>query len=174
MNNSAKLGIAALFSAALVLPATANYDRPMNLSVRAGLFLSQSDGKRAEGQNWFTIGAEYKLGDLAFGASSPAGAYNAYYTLSVDYYGKGSFTNVPVLLNYVGRFPDFYYSAGAGVGFGHRRIGSSSDSSIDFNYQLSIGRDFNLGANAVFAEIRYFGNTRTALQGIAIVGGVRF
>lgn len=170
MKSMVKLGLAAVASAALIVPAMAQYDaKPMGLSVRAGIFLAQGDGKKFEGQNWFTIGMEKKMRDIA--SDNPD--YNAHWSLSLDYYGKGGFSNVPLLYNYVGRNPDFYYSAGAGVGFGRTQSGAS-DSTVDFNYQLSIGRDLNFGGSPMFVEARYFGSGRTALSGFAAVVGIRF
>jgi len=170
MKSMVKFGIAAALSAVLVVPAMAQYEKPMNISVRAGWFMAQGDGKKAEGQNWFTMGAELKLKDIP--SANPDNL--AHWSLSIDYYGKGSFANVPVLYNYVGRHPDFYYSVGAGVGFGKRNTPTGTDSSIDFNYQLSVGKDFNFSGNALFAEFRYFGNNRDALAGFSLVGGIRF
>lgn len=169
MKSMVKLGLVAAISAALVVPAMAQYAKPMDLSLRAGLFLAQGDGKKFEGQNWFTIGLEKKMRDIA--TNNPD--YMAHWSLSLDYYGKGGFSNVPLLYNYVGRNPDFYYSIGAGVGFGRTQSGSS-DSTVDFNYQLSIGKDLNFGSQPLFVEARYFGSGRTSLSGFAAVVGIRF
>jgi hypothetical protein len=164
-----KLGLAAAMSAALVVPAMAQYAKPMDLSVRAGIFLASGDGKKFEGQNWFTIGLEKKLKDIP--SANPD--YMAHWSVSLDYYGKGGFSNVPLLYNYVGRNSDFYYGVGAGVGFG-RTQSAGSDSTLDFNYQLSLGRDLDFGGQPLFVELRYFGSGRTALSGFSVVGGIRF
>lgn len=169
MKSMVKFGLTAAICAALVVPAMADYAKPMDLSLRAGIFLAQGDGKKFEGQNWFTVGVEKKMMDINTGNPD----YMAHWSLSLDYYGKGGFSNVPVLYNYVGRQTEFYYSVGAGVGFG-RTQSAGSDSTLDFNYQFSIGKDLNFGGNPFFVEARYFGSGRTALSGFAIVGGVRF
>jgi hypothetical protein len=169
MKSMVKIGLVAVISAALVVPAMADYAKPQGLSLRAGFFFAQGDGKAYEGQNWFTIGLEKKMKDIDTGNS----ASTAHYSLSLDYYGKGGFSNVPLLYNYVGRNPDFYYSVGAGVGFGRTQSGSS-DSTVDFNYQLSIGKDLNFGSQPFFVEARYFGSGRTSLSGFSVVGGIRF
>lgn len=169
MKSMVKFGLTAAICAALVVPAMADYAKPMDLSLRAGIFLAQSTGKQFEGQNWFTVGLEKKMRDIESGNPD----YMAHWSLSLDYYGKGGFSNVPLLYNYVGRQTDFYYSVGAGIGFG-RVQSPTPDSTLDFNYQLSIGKDLNFGGNPLFVEARYFGSGRSALSGFSIVGGIRF
>lgn len=169
MKSMVKIGLVAVISAALVVPAMADYAKPQGLSLRAGWFMAQGDGKAFEGKNWFTIGLEKQMKDAGTGQDGNT----AHYSLSLDYYGKGGFSNVPVLYNYVTRMPEFYFSVGAGVGFG-RTQSAGSDSTVDFNYQLSIGKDLNFGSQPFFVEARYFGSGRTALSGFSLVGGVRF
>ncbi len=165
-----KAGLTVALVAVLVAPALADYSQPSGLSIRAGWYLAQGDGKDAEGQNWFLVGFDKKLKEGSF-----LGAENGHFSFSADYYGKGSFSNVPVLYNYTARQDGFYYSVGAGIGFGHRQTGvSSSDSSLDFNYQFSVGKDLVKSGNVLFVEARYLGNSRPALAGFALIGGVRF
>ncbi|MCU0316553.1 MAG: hypothetical protein MUC92_08170 [Fimbriimonadaceae bacterium] len=169
----APAGAIALFVAALAVPAAADYQKPMGLSVRAGLFWTGSGYAQSfEGNRWFTFGAEYKLGDLSF--ANKNNKYSASYSISVDYYGKGGFSNTPVLLNYIGRTESFYYSAGAGLGFGKVFGGGSGNSNGDFAYQISAGYDITRFSLPAFVEVRYFGSTRSELNGFALVGGVRF
>ena len=156
---------------ALMAPAAAEYSKPMDISIRAGIYFAKGAAEAAEGRNWFTAGIEYKLRDLKAGDRPD---YSAAYSISLDVYGKGSFSAAPLLINYVGRTPSFYYSAGAGVAFTHFREGTGSDSSLQFGYQLSIGKDFVRGNMPLFAEIKFFGNGKAALSSFAIVGGVRF
>ncbi len=168
MKNILKAAMAVTAAALFVTPAVAQYQKPLGLSFRLGLFLAQGKAKDAEGQNWMTGGFEYKLGNLKFNDTSSTS-----YTVSLDYYGKGSQSSAPLLVNYVTRLESFYYSAGAGVSFTHTNF-SGSDSSLEFAYQLSIGKDFVRSNTPLFVELRYNGNNRTDLNGFSIVGGVRF
>lgn len=170
MKNVLRASIALVATSLIVTPALAEYTKPVGLSVRAGIFFAQGRAADAEGQNWFTAGGEYKLGDLSF---KEAG-YSAHYSLSLDYYGKGGFTSLPLLLNYVSRTPNFYYSVGAGVASTHVRVGGSTSTDTEFAYQLSIGKDFVQSKMPVFVELRYFGNNKTDMNGFALVGGIRF
>lgn len=169
MNNTLKASMAVAAVALVVTPAFAQYQKPAGISVRAGLFLAQGRAEDREGKNWFTVGAEYKLGDLHFTDNQTAS-----YSLSLDYYGKGGISAAPLLINYVGRFESFYYSAGAGVAFTHTNFGQGSASDTEFAYQLSVGKDFARGNMPIFVELKYYGNNRSDLNGFALVGGVRF
>lgn len=169
MNNILKAAMAVSATVLLVAPAFAQYNKPVGLSVRAGLFLAQGRAKDFEGQNWFTAGAEYKLGNLKFNNTSSTS-----YSVSFDYYGKGSLSSAPLLVNYVTRTESFYYSVGAGVAFTHQNFNGPSSSDMEFAYQLSIGKDFVRSNTPLFVEFRYNGNNRTELNGFSLVGGVRF
>jgi len=152
--------------------AHAQYKKPYGLSFRAGVFLTgDGDARDREGRNWIALGLEYKLRDLNFGAAGTSGSYS----ISMDFYGKGNYGNIPVLLNYIGRNDAFYYSAGIGVGFAKvPDAGGSSDTTTEFAYQLSIGYDFNKMSTPFFAELRFYGSNETQLNGFGILGGVRF
>lgn len=166
MKGIAKFGLTTAALAALTIPAFADYDDPHGVSVRAGIYYATGAAKAAEGQNWFTIGVDYKLGSLGYSSDG----YNANYSLSVDYYGKGSYSNMPILLNYTGRTDGFYYTAGAGLAFVHM----PGNSDMEFGYQFAIGKDFDLGKQPVFLEVRYFGTSQDELNGFSISAGIRF
>lgn len=165
MKGILKTGLLAIAVSALAASASAQYNKPMGLSFRAGLFMSQGAAKAAEGQNWFTLGFEKKMKD-----GKMDGGNATMWTLSADYYGKGSFSNIPVLYNYVNRGEDFYWSAGAGVGFTHLPGGSQTE----FAFQLSIGKDFVKSNQPLFIEARYWGCGESSLAGFSVVGGIRF
>lgn len=166
MKASTKLVLTAVAAAALVAPATAQYRETSGMSFRAGVYFAGGQAKAIEGRNFFTAGLVYRLDNFNWFR----GAEDSEWNVSLDYYGKGSFSNVPVLLNYVGRTEAFYYSLGGGVGFSHTPGGSDTD----FSYQLSVGRDFNFGSQPLFAELRYLGTTRADLSGFAVNVGIRF
>lgn len=169
-----KLLTISVLAALTVGIASAQYTRPMGLSVRGGLFMPQASAPRdLEGDTWYGIGLEYRLGDLQFGMADPG--FAASYSISIDYYGKGDFSAVPILLNYVGRNNQFYYSAGAGIAL-TRRPGLNGGTTSDgqFAYQFSVGYDLALGATPMFVEARWMGNAKSDLNGFALLAGFRF
>lgn len=168
MKNTLKTALALVAVAGMMTTAYAQ-DKPTGVSVRAGIFLAAGNAKDAEGQNWFVGGLEYKLGDLKYDGST-----NTSYSLSLDYYGKGSFSSAPLLMNYIWRTESFYYSVGAGVAFTHTAFGGKSDSAMEFGYALTLGKDFVRGGKPLFVEAKYFGNNRSELNGFALMGGIRF
>ncbi len=165
MNSVFKVALAATAASVLSVSAFADTGKNMNLSFRAGIFFAQGAAKAAEGQNWMTGGLELKLGN-----GKMDGGSTTYWTISADYYGKGAWSNLPVMYNYVSRGQEFYWSAGAGVGFTH--LPGSSE--MRFTYQLSAGKDFNYGSQPLFIEARYWGCTTSSLSGFSVVGGIRF
>ena len=169
MNNTLKATMAVAAAALVVTPAFAQVKKPAGISVRAGLFLAQGAAQDAEGENWFTAGLEYKLGDLNYGDQMTSS-----YSISLDYYGKGSLSSAPLLINYIGRFEAFYYSVGAGVAFTHQNFNGPSSSDMEFGYQLTLGKDFVRSQTPFFVEVKYYGNNRKDLNGFALVGGIRF
>ncbi len=168
-----KIVIAAL--AASIGAASAVYaqeTKPLGLSVRAGLFFPTSGDARDEGQTWISGGLDYKLGDLKFGNNRPG--YSSHYSISADYYGKGDFRNIPVLLNWVARNDQFYYSAGAGVGFARfPDSATTTRSKTIFSYALAVGYDFQKGTTPIFVEGRYMGASESKLAGFGVFLGVR-
>ncbi|HVL38596.1 MAG TPA: hypothetical protein VM328_04310 [Fimbriimonadaceae bacterium] len=155
---------AACFTAAT--PADAQVTQSSGISLRAGLFFPSDSAARDEGASWFAFGADYRLGDLQLGMTP---GYTAHLSLSADVFSKGDYRNVPVLLNYVGRTSEFYYSAGAGFGFG--RV--AGEARTRFAYALGVGYDFMQGAMPLFAEAKYFGSSDSALNGFAVFVGIR-
>jgi len=173
MKNFATISIAALLAIGVVSPANAQYQKPIGLSVRAGMFFpSNGDARNIEGQSWFAGGLEYKIKDLKYNSSDPK--YTAMLTASLDYYGKGSFTQVPLLLNYVAHMDQFYWTGGAGVGFGRVPSGTGATTDTEFAYQMGIGYDFVKSQMPFFLELKYFGSSESKLNGFGIYGGLRF
>ncbi len=150
----------------------ADYNKPLGLSVRAGIFWTSSDAAKAvEGNRWFLGGLEYKLGDLKYGSDG----MNSSYSVSLDYYGKGGWSSAPVLFNVVARQSALYYSAGIGFAFTKTYSnGVSNGSNTDFAYQFTLGYDLVKGQQPLFIEGKYFGSGRPDLNGIALAVGIRF
>ena len=174
MNKTATIALASLLAIGAASQASAQYNKPIGLSVRIGLFYpSNGDARDAEGQGWFAGGLEYKGGDLKFNSTNPK--QSAMWTASLDYYGKGSFSQVPVLLNYVAHSDAFYWTGGAGIGFGRvPRTGGGSTTDTEFAFQVGVGYDFVKSQMPLFVEIKYWGSSESKVTGFAFYGGFRF
>jgi hypothetical protein len=172
MNNVVRISCAML-AAFSVAGTYAQYEKPIGLSLRGGIVIvTNGTAKRVEGQNWFGVGGDYKLRDLSFGNQKPG--HSASLQLSVDYYGKGSFSNVPVTVSYIGRANQLYYGLGAGIGFTRvpGRNGSSGDE--DFTFTLCAGYDIERGGTPIFFEAKYFGSNESRLNAFGLYAGIRF
>lgn len=173
MKKIVAIAFATVLALGTVTAAHAQYQKPLGMSFRFGLFYpSNGDARDIEGQGWFALGLEYKGGDLKFDTRNPKNS--AMWTASVDYYGKGSFSQVPVLLNYVAHSDQFYYTAGAGIGFGRVLTATGGKTDTEFAFQAGIGYDFVKSQMPLFVELKYFGSSESKLSGFGIYGGVRF
>jgi len=164
--------LAAAVGAAIVFAGAASAhgqeSRPIGLSLRAGLFFpSNGDARDAEGNTWFVGGAEFKVRD--FTLKGMGEGYLGSLSLSVDTIGKGDIKNIPVLLNYVGRKNEFFYSAGLGADFSS----FDGDSRTRLGYQFGIGYDFQQGRTPLFLEAKYWGTSKSEFNGFAIYAGIR-
>lgn len=166
------LGTAAILMAA---PTMAQTTKPVGLSVRAGLVFPTSGYGRDIGRTWFGLGGEFKLMDANFGMKDRNST--GIVTLSADYYGKGAASAVPVLVNYVGMNNEWFYSFGAGLAITRDEtlVGGAltGRNRTNFAYQLGFGRNFQSGANPLFAEAKFFGNSNSNLNGIGLYIGIR-
>lgn len=167
--------VLAIAAAAVTCAATAQYQKPVGISLRGGAFFPTNGDARDSGATWFTVGAEYKIKEMNLGGA-PGNQYGGQLSLSLDYYGKGDYSNMPVMLNYTGRFENnFYYTVGAGIGFTRvPATGGKTASDEDFVVGLAAGYDFVRGGTPLFVEFRYFGSNESALNGFSLVGGIRF
>ena len=169
-----KHSIAAL---ALVFAVTgiahAQYEAPKGISVRGGIFLPSNGDAQGAGKTWFGLGVDYQINNK--GTKVVAGqALNTSYSISLDWIGRGNYTNIPVLFNVTGRQSQMYYSAGAGLAIQRTpAVPTGTDSNTRFAFQLSVGMDLNKSENAYFVEARYFGGT-AKLAGFGVFGGIRF
>lgn len=174
MNKTAR-SLFAIAAVATVSTAHAQYQKPIGVSVRAGLFFPTNGTARDSASTWFTVGADYKLKDLKV-SGAPGMQYGGSLSLSLDFYGKGDYSNLPLLLNYTGRFEsNFYYTVGAGIGFNRvPKAGGGTASGEDFVVGVAAGYDFVRGGTPLFVEGRYYGSNESALNGFSLVGGIRF
>ncbi len=144
--------------------------KPMGLSVGAGVFFPSSSAGRAESKNWFIIGADYQIKSANLTA---AGNATSTASISVDYSNKGSFQNLPVMVNITSHNSELYYKLGVGFGFARIPNGATTDSSTNFMYSLGGGYNFEQGRSPLFVEARYLGCSKADLNGFAVMVGVR-
>lgn len=169
-----RFGVLALAAVGLSAFGYAQADQPKGLSARAGFFFPGSGGARDEGATWFGLGFDYKMGYIGDRKVLDRNL-SASYGLSLDWYGKGRWSNIPIMFNYTGRESQFYYSVGAGIGFQKTPDGvGGSRSGTKFAYQLSVGYDISKASQAFFVEGKYFGASNSELSGFGLFGGIRF
>lgn len=159
--------------ALLALPAVGwgQDSKPLNFSIRIGKFEPAFGAARDEGKSWTAIGFDTRVKTIGVSASNPG--TSTYLTLSLDSYSKGSFRAMPLLLNYVTRTNELYFSAGAGVTFAGEPDDDESDKTR-IGFALGIGYDFQQGRTPLFAEIRYLANsTNDHLNGLGLFLGIR-
>jgi hypothetical protein len=146
----------------------AQESKPFGLSIRAGLFFpANSDARHSEGDSWFAGGLEYKLKDVNWKGAGEG--YNGHISLSLDTITKGDFKNVPILLNYVARKNEWFYTAGLGVSFSSL----DGDDRTRLGYQLGFGYDFTQGKTPIFLEAKYWGTSKSEFNGFGIYAGIR-
>lgn len=145
--------------------------KPLNLSIRLGKFEPAFSSARDEGKSWFAIGADTRIKTLGVSSTNPG--TSSYLTVSFDSYSKGDFRAMPILLNFVTRTNELYFSAGAGLTFAGERNDDEGDKTR-IGFALGVGYDFVQGRTPLFVEAKYFGNSSNDhLNGFAIYLGVR-
>ncbi len=135
-------------------------------SIRMGGFYpTQAKTRNISGDTWFAAGVDYKLGTVKSGGLS----------LSLDYAGRGSFRNMPLLLNYT-KGSKVYFSVGVGGSFTRflQDDGETNDK-FRFAYAAALGYNFNTtGEIPLFVELRYLGNDQPRVAGLGLYLGARF
>jgi len=170
-----KLTTLGAISAALAVSAVAGAQdnvKPIGLSLRAGVFLPTNSGTAdVAGTGFFAFGAEYLLTYkpptfLINGATSGL-------SVSVDYYRRDDYGNIPILANYILAKNRFAFSAGVGVGF--TTLPSGSDSDVKFAYQVGVEYDLpTTGSLPIFLSAKYFGSENNRLNGVGLYAGIKF
>lgn len=166
----AALMAVAIFGAAV--PAMAQVTKPAGISLRAGVFFPSDSTIRKSNKTLFAAGLDYKISN--FNMASMGTGTSAYYGISVDYYGNNTARTVPVLLTVTGRNNEFFYTAGAGVGFSRFPVAGVQTNRTRFAYSFGIGYDFQSGVTPFFVEAKYNGSSDSVLNGVAVYAGVRF
>ena len=163
--------------ALVAVSAFAQESKPVGLSVRAGVFFpSNGDTKTATSKTWFVGGLDYKLPNIGgLGTMGAGKAGGSEFNLSVDYFQKGDFRSVPVLVNWVGGQNEVFYSVGAGLGFNKLPDGNGGTSSKSaFAYAVAVGYNFQQGKSPIFVEARYYGSSKSQLNGFGLEAGIHF
>lgn len=168
-----KLSSLGAVSAALALCAVAGAQTtdpaPIGGSVRLGVFFpTNSATSDIAGSGFFAFGADYRLTLKA----PTFGGFASGTSISVDYFSRDDYGNIPVLLNYLAMKGKYTLSVGAGVGFTSLPGGSDD---AKFAYQIGISYDFTTtSAYPIFGEIKFMGSEESKVNGVGAFVGVRF
>ena len=150
-------------SLALMTPASAQDSAMQGFTINAGIFYpSKKSVRQASEDIWFSVDLGYK-----FQTSEPTES-GYYYDLgaSVGYKGAGNAYYIPVHLTLTGYLNEqFFYRAGAGVGFP-----KSGDAA--FSYAIELGYNFSAGTTPIALTIGYAGIQRDDVNGFTV--GLRF
>lgn len=146
-------------------------DSSTPISLRLGIDYPVIGSTRSAAKEFYAFGLQRKVSSI-----STSDHYDTDLELSIDYYGRGDFRHVPILLNYVGysKKGDSFWSAGAGFGFIKRPVGGGTESVGRIAYQISAGLNLSSGPTASFVEIKYFGSELTELNAVGLYYGIRF
>jgi hypothetical protein len=144
---------------------------PETLSIRLGVFSPSHSTTKNDFNQFFGFGLQYSLRELKNSTN-----YRSTLQLSTDYYGRGDYRHIPVLLNYVGsnKRGDSFFSVGGGLGFVGQPTATGTESVGRFAYQFGVGLNLSSGETASFVELKYFGSEATRLNGLGFYYGVRF
>ncbi len=166
-----------VISGALAVVATAalaQTNGPTGVSGRVGVLFPSQSSARDISKNWFGVGLDYKLN--TYSVESVSAGNPAYVGVSLDYYGHGSTSNIPLALTYNVRASQFVFSAGAGVDF--YNLGDIGDGSgTGLGGQLGVAYEFGQGASAnnpLFLQAKYFFSSKSSANGLGIYVGYRF
>ena len=146
-------------------------DSSTPISLRLGLGYPVIASTRNTAKEFYGFGLQRKVSSV--GTSEH---YDTDLELSIDYYGRGDFRHIPILLNYVGKSKrgDTFWSVGGGFGFIKRPIIGGTESVGRIAYQASVGMNLSSGATTSFVELKYFGSELSELNTLGLYYGVRF
>ncbi len=151
-----------------VAGAQARTDSQVGVGVRIGvLFPTDTTTNDQVGTGLITFGADYRL-DLK---TPRLLGLESNLALSLDYFRRDDYGNIPVTLNYVARTGRYFFTLGAGVGFE-----SLPDKDVaGFAYSASIGYDIPSSSTLpIFVQAKFLGADRSKVDGVGLYVGVRF
>jgi hypothetical protein len=168
--NRTLIAATGLVAMALAMPAISTAQSlptsQAGVTLRFGGFAPVDSGPRETSTVWPAVGGEMRLLSLRSKNSD-----NETVSLSVDWFGRNSWSETPVLLNYTQKFGSLFADAGAGFGFKNTPSGNGTN----FAYQGGIGYNIpGTSPTTFFVEAKYRGSDNTELNGFAFYFGVRF
>jgi hypothetical protein len=152
-----------LSALAIVAAACAQSNGPKGFSARLGAQFARG------GDSNLAFGLDYKLNKVSvgnYGEENPS-----YVGLSVDYYGRSGYYNIPLAVTYNVRATQLVFSAGLGIDiyrFGSYKSGFGGQLGV----QYEIGQSNS--ANPLFVGAKYFFANESDLSGLGIYAGYRF
>ena len=167
-----KLSTLGAVSAALAISAIAGAQAKSNsevgLSARFGLFLPTNQNTNSTlGTGLLSFGVDFRLDPRTprlFGLDSNL-------ALSVDYFRRDQYGNIPVTLNYVARTGQYFFTVGAGVGFESLPIRDYTG----FAYTAAVGYTLPTTSSLpIFVEAKFLGADRSQIDGVGLYLGLRF
>lgn len=145
-------------------------DQLLGLSAKVGLLFPVDSETRDAHINMPTVGFAYTLREL-----NSAAKYSAGLDFSVDFYSRGDFRHVPLLINYVGYLNNgLYYTAGLGVGFVQRPTAGGTETLTRFAGAVGIGYFWDKPKSGGFVELRFLASQASEVNGVAATIGYRF
>ena len=167
-----KLSTLGAVTAALAISAVAGAQARTNsevgAAVRIGLFLpTDTKTNDVAGTGFLSFGVDYR-----FDVKTPRVlGLQGNIVLSLDYYRRDDYGNIPLTLNYVGRTGRYFFNLGAGVGFESLPVRDYTG----FAYTAGIGYDIpSTSTLPIFVQAKFLGSDRSQLDGVGLYVGVRF
>jgi hypothetical protein len=157
-------------SLALTASASAQDSALQGFTINAGVFYpGKKSVRNATEDVWFSVDLGYK-----FQTSEPTES-GYYYELgaSIGYRGAGGASYIPVHLTFTGYLNEqFFYRAGAGIGFpsDFKKFQQKDDAA--FSYAIELGYNFSAGTTPIALTVGYAGIQRGDVNGFTV--GLRF
>ncbi|MBI1334164.1 MAG: hypothetical protein JST12_20340 [Armatimonadetes bacterium] len=146
-------------------------DNPTPITFRIGFDYPVIGSTRNNEKEFYGIGFQRKISDVR-----SSEMYDSSLELSLDYYGRGNYRHIPILLNYVGQSKNgnTFWSVGGGLGFIKQPTATGTESIARAAYQASVGLNLTSGQTASFVEVKFFGSESSAVNAYGIYYGVKF
>lgn len=177
MNKGMLLLSAVLVTGMLAVPAPAPaQEEGQGYSVSLGVFYpTKSAVRKATSDTWFGGSFGYN-----FQTSEPTES-GYYYKLGVSagYYGSDDLYNIPVQLTFTGYLNEqFYYQAGAGVGFAKQfkniNNPTATETKTGFVFSIGLGYNFSAGTTPASLMVGYIVQSGTSDQHTGFTGMLSF
>ncbi len=158
--------------------ASAQSGQPSGISARIGLFLPSNKAAEDEGTTWLSFGLDYRFNQSNAPAMVMRNGTGTFYSLSVDYYDKGGYRNIPIAVNYNVRAQQLIFTAGAGgcieTAADHETIGLGFQIAVTYEFTGSAQTIGQMNQKPFFLQAKYFLASDSALDGLGVYVGMRF